>query len=235
MSASLHDLPQPAAFLFDWDNTLIDSWATIHLAFEETFRSFGRRPWTLAEVQQRVRTSARDAFPALFGAEAETAMEKYHRAFERRHLERLRSLDGAEGFLRILAGRGFPMGIVSNKSGHFLRREVEALGWNDLFGAVVGANDAARDKPAADPVQMALHQMGLEPKSSVWFVGDTDIDLICASNADCTAILLRPEAPGAEEFPDCGRFWHAEGFTRLLTLVTTAMQAALSPSARGPA
>ena len=44
-------LPRPSALLFDWDNTLIDSWATIHLALEETFQAFGREAWTLEELK----------------------------------------------------------------------------------------------------------------------------------------------------------------------------------------
>jgi|GEM_PF-149108 len=219
------ELPPPSAILFDWDNTLIDSWATIHLALEETFQSFGLTPWTLEEVRTRVRTSARDSFPQLFGAEAERAIAAYHSAFERLHLEGLKSLEGAEACLEKLVARGIPMGIVSNKSGRFLRREVEALDWGRFFGALVGANDAPRDKPAADPVWMALHQMGVEPTSSVWFVGDTDVDLLCAWNAGCSAVLLRAHAPSANEFPDESSFCHAAGFDELLALVQAVTEA----------
>src|SRR5699024_3202952 len=98
----------------------------------------------------RVRTSARETFPKLFGDQAEEAMATYHRAFERRHLEGLRCLKGAEACLERLSKLSVPMGIVSNKSGRFLRKEVEALGWQRFFGSVTGATDAPRDKPAAD-------------------------------------------------------------------------------------
>jgi len=225
-------LPQPSAILFDWDNTLIDSWATIHLAFQETFKAFGRPAWTLEEVQARVRSSARDTFPHLFGEAAEDAMRIYHEAFERRHLEGLRCLEGAEDCLRELVRLEIPLGVVSNKSGRFLRREVQALGWNELFGSLVGATDARRDKPAPDPVWMALHEMGVEPTSSVWFVGDTDVDLLCALNAGCTAVLLRAEAPGESEFADSGLHCHASDFGELLRVVRAVKQAELSSEGR---
>lgn len=228
MTPAFPDLPAPSAILFDWDNTLIDSWATIHLAFEETFRAFDREPWTLDEVRARVRTSARETFPKLFGDQAEEAMATYHRAFERRHLEGLRCLKGAEACLERLSKLSVPMGIVSNKSGRFLRKEVEALGWQRFFGSVIGATDAPRDKPAADPVQMALHQMGVEPTSAVWFVGDTDVDLLCAANSGCTGVLLRAEVPGEGEFIDCGTLCHASDFSELLRLVRAVKEAELS-------
>ncbi len=190
----------PTAFLFDWDNTLVDTWAVIHAALHETFVTMGHRPWTEEEVRRNVRASARDAFPQLFGERAEEATDCFYRAFEARHLEALRPLPEAETCLRALHARGHYLGVVSNKRGSILRREVDHLGWSTLFGAAVGANDAPRDKPAPDPVHMALEPGGLSPSAAVWFVGDTDIDMACAHNAGCTAVLIAKELPGAEEF-----------------------------------
>ncbi len=220
-------LPRPSALLFDWDNTLIDSWATIHLALEETFQAFGREAWTLEEVKARVRSSARDTFPRLFEDQAEEAMRTYHQAFERRHLEALRCLDGAEACLEQLVSLNLPMGVVSNKSGRFLRREVVALGWESYFSSVIGAGDAPRDKPAPEPVWMALHQMGVEPTSSVWFVGDTDVDLLCAANSGCSAVLLRAAAPEQDEFAHARLDCHASNFDELLRLVEAVKETEL--------
>src|SRR5690606_3190282 len=58
-------LPAPRAILFDWDNTLVDTWGVLHRALAATFEAFGRRPWTLEETKRNVRASARDAFPEL--------------------------------------------------------------------------------------------------------------------------------------------------------------------------
>ena len=59
--------------------------------------------------------------------------------------------------------------------------------------------DAARDKPALEHVQLALGDLPAGP--DVWFVGDADIDLKCAHNADCMPILVRPKPPADGEFP----------------------------------
>ncbi|HLJ20402.1 MAG TPA: HAD hydrolase-like protein, partial [Stellaceae bacterium] len=60
-------MERPRAILFDWDNTLVDSWPVIHEALVVTFEGMGHVPWTLEETKQRVRHSLRDAFPRLFG------------------------------------------------------------------------------------------------------------------------------------------------------------------------
>ena len=206
MTPSL-DSDAPRALLFDWDNTLIDSWAILHHAIKVTFEAMGREPWSLEETRARVRASARDAFPALFGDRAEEALSVFYRTYEADHLKKLRERPGAGDMLRRLSEGGYYLGVVSNKRGDLLRREAAALDWTALFGRLVGANDAARDKPAADPVRLALEGSGIAPGPQVWFVGDTDIDMVCAHNAGCTPVLLREAAPGEGEFgahpPQC--------------------------------
>ena len=67
----------PRAILFDWDNTLVDSWATIHEALNFLMRAMAKPEWSLAETRERVRLSLREAFPPLFGERWEEAREIY--------------------------------------------------------------------------------------------------------------------------------------------------------------
>ena len=52
-------MTRPRAVLFDWDNTLVDSWNTIHDALGYCFTRMGREPWGLDEVRARTRLSPR--------------------------------------------------------------------------------------------------------------------------------------------------------------------------------
>ncbi len=145
-------LAPPQAVLFDWDNTLIDSWAAIQDAQNYTLAYFGLKPWTLDEVRARVRGSMRDTFPAMFGERWREAGEVFYARFTEHHLDALKPLPGAEEMLRSLQESGVYLGVVSNKKGDYLRAEAARLGWQGYFGSIVGAFDAARDKPATDPV-----------------------------------------------------------------------------------
>nr|WP_274610974.1 HAD family hydrolase [Rhodovibrio sodomensis] len=191
--------------MFDWDNTLVDSWAAIHHALQVTFTELGHRPWTLDETKANVRKSAREAFPELFGAAAARAMEIFYATFEQDHLASLTPLPGAHALIEGLAAAGYRLGVISNKQGRLLRAEAAALGWDRHMLVVVGANDAAHDKPDPAVVDYALAGGPLEQadRGRLWFVGDTDIDLACAHNAGCTPVLLRAAAPGPGEFADC--------------------------------
>jgi phosphoglycolate phosphatase len=215
-------LEHPRALLFDWDNTLIDSWGAIHHALEVTFKAMGQEPWTLKETRQRVRRSTRETFPALFGERAEAAAEIFYQAFENGHLESLEAREGADALLRGLAASGrYYLAVVSNKRGDLLRREAVRLGWDGYFERLVGANDAARDKPAVDAVELALGDSGLVPGPDVWLIGDTDIDMTCAVNAGCLPVLLRAEPPGAGEFEHGDPGIHVAGCTQLLERLRT--------------
>ena len=195
-------ITRPRAVLFDWDNTLIDSWKIIHEVQNIVLEAFGQAPWTLDDIRVRVRKSMRDAYPALFGERWEEAGRMFQREYETRHLDVLAPLPGAADLLETLSASGFYLGVVSNKRGDSLRKEARHLGWDKYFSALVGAADAVQDKPSAAPVAMALAPGKLRPGRDTWFVGDTDIDMLCARRADCVAVLLRPEAPGPDEFTD---------------------------------
>jgi phosphoglycolate phosphatase len=126
--------------------------------------------------------------------------------------------------LRLLRDEGIYLGIVSNKTGELLRREVAGLGWLPFFGSVVGAGDAPIDKPAREPVHLALAPSGVAPGEEVWFVGDTAVDMECASNSGCVAVLLAA-ATTADEF--------AREFARFAPRLSFADEASLFRTLQG--
>lgn len=199
-SLSIVPLSRPRAIIFDWDNTLIDSWECIRVATNATLRHMGHREWTMDETRRNVAKSLRDSFPEMFGDRWEEARDFFYATFRAIHLDHLKPLPGAEALLAGLAEQDLWLAVVSNKNGAFLRLEAERLGWTSYFGRLVGATDATEDKPSAAPVQMALAGSGIEPGDQVWFVGDALIDMHCAVNAGCVPMLVRETAPQPGEF-----------------------------------
>ena len=202
LAPTAQDLARPRAILFDWDNTLVDSWTTIHEALNAVMAAMEKPLWSLRQTKERVRLSLRESFPLHFGDRWEEARRIYLDAFRAIHLDRLSPLPGRVELLRALAADGFFLGVVSNKTGALLRREAERIGWSELFGSVIGAGDAALDKPDAAPVALALEPSGVEPGDTVWLVGDTGIDMECAYNSGCIPVLLG-NGTTEEEFRRC--------------------------------
>lgn len=179
----------PKAVLFDWDNTLVDTWPVIHTALNMTMRFMNHEEWSLDYVRATVKKSMRDSFPALFGDDWKKAADKYQESYRSIHLEQLQPIPGAEDVLKALKETDWFVGIVSNKRGVSLRRELEHLGWNQYFSAAVGSEDSAYDKPNPAPVLEALKGTTLMTGAHIWFVGDTAVDLECAQVTRCTPIL----------------------------------------------
>nr|WP_294516125.1 HAD-IA family hydrolase [uncultured Rhodopila sp.] len=179
---------RPSVLLYDWDNTLIDGWAGVTAALNVVFTAFGQPLWTREDTRNRARVSLREGFPVMFGDRWEEASALFYGSLAGQHLQNLAMMPGAEAALE--AGLAWPQGVVSNKAGDFLRREVTHLGWDRFFGPIIGAGDAAIDKPDPAPLYLALRQIGHAADRRVWYMGDTALDMQAARAAGATAVLI---------------------------------------------
>lgn len=184
----MNTLPRPSVLLYDWDNTLVDGWAGITAALNAVFTEFDRPLWTVEDTRNRVRVSLRESFPAMFGDRWQYARDIFYGTLREQHLNHVLPMDGVPDVLD--AGITWPQGVVSNKAGAFLRREVTHLGWGLYFGPVIGAGDAVADKPDPAPLLMALEKLGHPPGRDTWYMGDTALDMQAAKAAGLTAVLI---------------------------------------------
>ncbi len=212
-------LSRPRAALFDWDNTLVDSFAAIHHALNHALVAFGLPPWSYDETCRRVARSMRDSFPALFGERWREASEVFYARYAAHHLDHVRPRPGAAALLEALDAAGVYLGVVSNKNGAYLRREVKNLGWEGYFGRVVGATDAKADKPDRAAVDLALAGSGIGAGQDVWLVGDHAIDVECAKTSGCVPILVRGAVQTGDEAEPADARWRFASCSELATLV----------------
>ncbi|TAL37702.1 MAG: HAD family hydrolase [Alphaproteobacteria bacterium] len=213
-------LPKPQAVIFDWDDTLVDNWNTAFKALNTALVHMGAPPWTEDEARRRSGPSAKDLFTQLFGADRWKEADKvYYDTFCALVLDNVRLHDKAEDFLNALQKNNIYMAVVSNKRGHLLRKEVEHLGFNRYFGKVIGAGDAAADKPDPAPLLLSLEGSGIPPGPAVWYVGDSHTDMMCALRAGCTAVLIETKPPPEDlliKNPPTGRVRHHGDLMELL-------------------
>ena len=197
------------AILFDWDNTLVESWAAIHAAWNATLADFDLPLATLAETRDRVRLSAKASFPTIFGAESERAIGLY-----RQHYQDLQitpePIHGAEALLSFCQKQSIPCGVISNKSDDFLQQEIAALGWQSYFPfGAIGAGKAPADKP--DPLVLQHLIPTVEDFSDCWYIGDTGVDLEFAHRCGMVGILIgenigKNDPEPVKKFPDLPSF-----------------------------
>lgn len=181
---------KPKAIVFDWDNTLVDTWPLIQMSIDNTMIKMGKEPWGLEKVRNEVHKSMRESFPVIFGNDWQEAGEIYKNSYRSMNLEKMHFLPNSLELINLLAEKNILQFVVSNKIGATLRSEAANLGVDKKFFALIGSNDAYADKPSKDPLDLALLGSDLDPtKDEIWFVGDTIADVECAYNSSCRPII----------------------------------------------
>ena len=95
-------LTKPRAILFDWDNTLVNTWPLIHSALNMTLRHMDHPEWTYDRVRSEVKQSMRDSFPVMFGDKWEDAAAHYRKSYRSIHLDQLVPLPDVEIMLEAI-------------------------------------------------------------------------------------------------------------------------------------
>lgn len=184
-------LKKPDAIFFDWDGTLVDSLPALLTFYNHVFEKFGHPQIDIEQAKKTIRLSAREVFPKIFGDKADEAFAVYFDIVEKTHLTHLTAFVDSFPFLQHLSDMKIPLGVVSNKRHKFLLREINHLGWDKYLTSNIGAGEAAKDKPAPDPLIMAAEKMGLNPsQDEIWYVGDTETDMLAAVAAGFQPIFI---------------------------------------------
>jgi phosphoglycolate phosphatase len=172
--------------LFDWDGTLINSYAADSSAYLAMFREMGI-PWGLEELARhyspnwyRVYRAAK--LPRARWDEADRAW----RAQYAKHSPRL-----IAGVRQVLARleRAHHLGLVTSGDRDRVTRQLRAFRLTRVFGARVCSGDTAEKKPHPAPLRLALQQLCLKPSECV-YVGDSPEDLEMAKRAGVRAIAV---------------------------------------------
>ena len=196
-------LEKPKAVIFDWDNTLINSWPLIHYAIDETMEAMGKEKWGGKKVRETIHKSMRESFPAIFGNKWQEAGKIYKDSYNKVS-NSTKLLPGSADLIKALSNANILLFVVSNKFGSNLRKEVQELNLEKYFFSVIGAQDANADKPSRDPVDLALMGSQIDPaKDLVYFIGDTVADIECAYNSSCKPIIFSDqEGQISKTFPE---------------------------------
>ena len=155
-----------AAVVFDMDGLLVDSEPTWH-AVERAFALDLGGSWTeadsLACIGQGVVSTARHMrgrfAPRLdVDAGARELVERFVA-----HVGDLRPKAGAADILGAARARGLPIALASSSSEQLIAAVLDAMGWAELFDALVSGETVARSKPAPDVFLEAARRLGVSP------------------------------------------------------------------------
>lgn len=187
-------LVKPIGIFFDMDGTLIDSYGFLMKAHNHVRTVFELPSFTEDEFLFNLSRTTREVYRELYGEQEGEARDVLKAYIESHQEERIVPMKGAREMLEFFhAQGGVKLGVVSNMTPALLRSQIAILGWEHYFGAaVVGAWEAGKAKPDAEPLFLAAERAGLAwAPERIWMVGDTETDLGCARAAGCVGILLK--------------------------------------------
>jgi len=184
----------PFAMVYDWDNTLIDTFPLLFEVTNLTRTTFGLEAWDEQTAKRNMRLPAREVWPGIFGADRwQEAHQFYMGHMRARHLQDMAILDGAVELIAYAGQRGIKQAVFSNKNCLLLRDEVAHFEGGRLFEAVIGNGDyEGLGKPDPAGLHFVLKVMGLESKdySNTWYLGDTENDLKTAHAAGVIPVFI---------------------------------------------
>ncbi len=180
----------PKAILFDWDNTLVNNWEPIFFAYKKTLQALGLKKQSKEETLKNAKYSLRETFPRIFKNDWKKAKKVFYSEFKKIHLKKIKPIPNALKILKKIKEKKIKCGVISNKDGNLLRKEINKLEWKKYFKVIVGANEAKKDKPSKYPLVLALNKFSLKSNKNIWYVGDNDIDIEFAKKNNCLSIFI---------------------------------------------
>ena len=171
--------------LFDWDGTLLNSYAADTAAYLAMFKEM-QIPWGVAELEQHYSPNWYNVYRAANLPRARYgAADQVWRQHYARHRPKL--LPGVRRVLSLLA-RTHALGLVTSGDRDRVHRQLREFRLWDHFATRVCSGDTRLRKPHPAPLRLALRHMCLRAADTV-YVGDSPEDLQMARSAGVRAAI----------------------------------------------
>lgn len=201
----------PACLLFDLDGTLADTAPELAAAVNALRADHGLAALPFDQLRPVCSQGARGLVGRAFGVMPEddrfpALRDAFLAHYGAGHVRNSRPFAGVPEMLDAIQRQGALWGIVTNKPRAYAEPLVAALGWDEVAAVMIAGDDAARAKPAPDPLLLACESLALAP-AQCHYIGDDPRDIVAARAAGmpCTAVSWGY----IDESPDIGT-WGAD-------------------------
>lgn len=182
------------AALFDWDGTLLNSYACDTRAYLTMFRALGIG-WGVAELARHYSPNWYRVYRAarIPRAKWDEADRLWTLAYAQ---ENPKLISGARRIVQLLA-RDFDLAIVTSGNRERVCQQLREFELTSHFAACVCSEDAPKKKPHPAPLRLALEQLCADPEECV-YVGDTEEDIEMARRGGVRPIGVLGPFPTAD-------------------------------------
>lgn len=194
------------AVLFDLDGTLTNTLEDIAFAMNRALRLHHLPEHPVDAYRYLVGNGARVLAQRAVSEKkemAESVQQAYQAYYERHNLVRTRPYDGISALLEGLQARGLKLCVFSNKPHADTCRVVAHFFPEVDFAAVRGQMEGVPVKPDPAGALLVAKELDIPPEDFL-YLGDTDVDMLCARQAGMHPVGAAWGFRGAEELRQAG-------------------------------
>lgn len=207
--------------IFDLDGTLLNTVADLNQSLNYAFRKNGVPE---RSVEHTAHAIGNGISITIYRSLPEGASEELHdqalkdfRIHYRNHyLDNTLPYDGMLDTLVELKKRGYLLAVATNKLDEIAKDMISTL-FPNIFDVVIGDLLSLPKKPDPTIIDMVINILGVE-RSNVTYIGDSEVDIESASNAQVDLILVNYGFHRTEEFLDYQEVKHIDKPNELLNL-----------------
>ncbi len=189
-------MEQKTVLIWDWDNTLVDTYEVIYRSLNDLSAHYGKPAVTPEETLSIIGNSGRKYLFQRFGLDMEEASAFYWNCYLK-NARYVKPIKGAEALLQWTQKQGFINTVDSNKRGDVLKKECYDLGWDSYFTAMVGSEDTPYEKPSKEMAMSILKKLTYD---RLVVIGDGLSDMQLAQNLEAVSVFVRDMPPDLTEF-----------------------------------
>ena len=181
-------------YIFDLDGTLLDTLNDLAASTNHALRQHGMPEHTTDEVRRMVGNGVaklieRAVPQGLDNPDYEQVLADFKTHYSVHSMDTTRPYPGIEELLHTLKQQGKRLAVVSNKlqAGVTALRNTYFAEWMEV---AIGEREGIARKPDPAMLYAAMEELGAE-KTSTYYVGDSDVDILTAHRAGvpCISVL----------------------------------------------
>ncbi|MDY3195730.1 MAG: HAD family hydrolase [Paracholeplasma sp.] len=181
------------AILFDLDGTLLNTLDDIKNSVNYMLKKHGFKERTLDEIRSFVGDGAKQMIERSIGftepkEQVLECLSTYEAHYEIHKADLTKPYDGVYDLLNQLKEKNIRLAVVSNKPMPQVIPLIEGL-FPGYFEVILGETSELKRKPSPEMLFYAIEALKLS-KEDVLFVGDSDVDMQTAINANVDAIAV---------------------------------------------